>query len=279
MEHYYFLFSLALLWTLFATVHDIKKREVANWLNYSLIAFALAYRLFYSLITKNYQFVMLGILGFVIFLGIAHLFYYTKIFAGGDAKLLMGLGIILPYANYLELITTSLIFILTLLTVGAVYSMLYTVIIIQNNKKKFKAEFKNYWKKHKKILPVTIISSLILALLSLKNLLFLSLSILSITPLVYVYTKSIEKCMLVLVSPDKLTEGDWLEKDIKIKNKIIKKTVHGLSYEEINLLKKAKKKVLIKKGIPFVPAFLIALIIMVFFFLTSKLSLASFFLP
>ena len=40
--------------------------------------------------------------------------------------------------------------------------------------------------------------------------------------------------------------------------------------DKIHVIKKAGKKVLIKQGIPFVPAFLITLIIMALFFLTSQ---------
>ncbi|MDO8460570.1 MAG: hypothetical protein Q7S74_05650, partial [Nanoarchaeota archaeon] len=81
--------------------------------------------------------------------------------------------------------------------------------------------------------------------------------------------------MLKLVSPQNLTEGDWLERDVRIGNKTIKKTVHGLSWNEIKLLRKANKKVYIKEGIPFVPAFLIAFIIMALFFLILKFPLSE----
>jgi hypothetical protein len=32
---------------------DLKKREVPNWLNFSLVVFALAYRAFYSVINND----------------------------------------------------------------------------------------------------------------------------------------------------------------------------------------------------------------------------------
>ena len=67
-----------------------------------------------------------------------------------------------------------------------------------------------------------------------------------------------------------LEEGDWLEKDIKAGNKWIRRSVHGLSLEDIRLLRKYGKKPLIKEGIPFVPAFFITLIVMVFFFLSAR---------
>jgi len=90
MEEYYFLFVLAFVWMIFAVVQDLKTREVANWLNFSLIGFALAYRAFYSSFTGEWMFLGFGFLGFLMFFILAHVFYYSKVFAGGDAKLLMG---------------------------------------------------------------------------------------------------------------------------------------------------------------------------------------------
>ena len=56
-----------------------------------------------------------------------------------------------------------------------------------------------------------------------------------------------------------LREGDWLAGDVKLaKNKTIKYSWEGLSGKEIAILKKYKKKVKIKYGLPFAPAFLIA---------------------
>ena len=72
--------------------------------------------------------------------------------------------------------------------------------------------------------------------------------------------------MLKLVSPGKLIEGDWLKDDVNVGKRVIKKTVHGLSREDIKFLKKAKKKVWIGGGVPFTPAFLIALIVFVLWY-------------
>jgi len=274
MQEYYFLFALALVWTLFATIQDIKSREVANWLNFSLIAFALAYRAFYATINQDYHFFLLGLAAFAIFFALAYVFYYIKAFAGGDAKLLMGLGIILPYKDYFDLATLSLIFLFLLFLVGAVYSIIYSALIIAKNRNKFSKELRKKTKHNKKILIISLALLAISIALSFINSLFMLLLILSLIPLVYLYTASLDKCMLILLPPSKLTEGDWLEKPVRINSRItIKKTVHGLSLKDIQLLKKHNKKVLIKQGIPFVPAFMVALIIMVLFFLTSKLPL------
>ena len=73
--------------------------------------------------------------------------------------------------------------------------------------------------------------------------------------------------MVKNVSVNKLVEGDWIVGDIKIKGKYIcgPKDL-GISMTQISLLRKNHvKEVLVKEGIPFVPAFLIALIVSLIF--------------
>jgi len=275
MTELYFLFALAILWTTFAAIQDIKTREVSNWLNFSLIAFALAYRAFYSISNKNPQFFLLGLYGFIIFFILAHVFYYGRAFAGGDAKLLMGLGIILPYTSYKSLFTLSITFIFLLFLVGAIYSIIYSTFIVAKNKEKFIKTFKKYFRKNPILISISLISFLIFLSLSYFIPLLLPFAIILLIPSLFIYTKSLDKCMIKYLPPNKLTEGDWILNDIKVGKKTIKKTVHGLSAQDIKLLKKHNKKILVKDGVPFVPAFLISLLIMVFFEGILSLSLES----
>ncbi len=276
MKEHYFLFFLLLAWTIFATIQDLKKREVANWLNFSLIAFALAYRASYSATAKDFQFFILGITGFAISFTLAYTFYYGKVFAGGDAKLLMGFGAALPFTSYFSLITTTLIFIASLLTFGAIYSLFFSIFIVAKNKTKFQKEFSSYLKKYKLSLTISSLLFFLLLLAGIENRFYWIISPLLLSPFLLIYAKSLETCMIVLLPPSRLTEGDWLEKEVTVGKTRIKKSVHGLSLKEIQLLKKHNKKVFIKQGIPFVPAFLLALLFMAPFFLTSKPALLSF---
>jgi hypothetical protein len=92
----------------------------------------------------------------------------------------------------------------------------------------------------------------------------------AVVPMMYVYLKAVDSCMVVLVSPGKLMEGDWILEDINVGSKKIKNTVHGLTSQDIDLLKKTNKDIYVKRGIPFVPAILISFAIMVFFFAVLK---------
>ena len=277
MQEYYLLFGLGAIWTIFAVVQDLKKREVANWLNFSLIAFALAYRAFYAAFFEEIRFFVFGLIGFVLFFVLAHLFYYARIFAGGDAKLLMGFGVILPYSTFEELGYGSILFILALFFFGAIYGLIYSIFIAIKNKTKFSREFiKNLFKNRLFLIIILILSIVFIFININQGIIFVFASIVLLS--LYIYALSLEKCMIKLVNAKELQEGDWLEKNVRIGRRIIKKSVHGLSLEEIKSLKKNGKKVLIKEGIPFTPAFLFALVAMAPFFLVLRVSLQVFFL-
>ena len=78
-----FLVAIGLIWILIASIQDLKKREVYNWLSFSLIGVALSYRLFYSILSGNWSFLLYGILGLIVFFALSQAFYYGKVFAGG----------------------------------------------------------------------------------------------------------------------------------------------------------------------------------------------------
>ncbi len=266
----YFLLVLGVIWIIFASVQDIRKREVANWLNFSLIAFALAYKAFESVNTGSWNIFLLGIAGFAIFFVFGNLLYYARAFGGGDAKLLFGMGALLPYTNFYGLFFLSGFFIFILFFVGAIYTLIYSFFIMIKRKEKFVKEFKNYLGSKVFIAAgvaaavvfffgATLFESYFFGAMGAIFVLFILF--------LYIYLKSVDKCMAVLVNPGKLTEGDWIVGDIRIGREWIRKNVHGLSIEDIMKLKRARKKVLIKEGVPFVPSFLIAFLIMVFFYL------------
>ena len=88
----------------------------------------------------------------------------------------------------------------------------------------------------------------------------------------WVFVKAIEKSsMYKLVEPTKLTEGDWIVKDIFIGGKYLTGPKDlGIGKNQIKVLiqlykQKKIKKILVKEGIPFVPSFFIAFIVTLVF--------------
>ncbi len=271
MQEYYFLFGLGILWMIFAVIQDLKTTEISNWLNFSLIGIGLSYRAFYSLSMNDLMFFISGLFGFAVFFVLAYGFYYARAFAGGDAKLLMGFGVILPYKDFYELFFAGGIFIFSLFFFGVIYSLIYSIFIVFKKKEKFKKEFKIKMQNNKLWFIVFFIFGAIIGTIS--HFVF-GIFVVSIFVL-YLYVKALDICMIELVGTGNLMEGDWLEKSVRVKGKLIRKSVHGLNKEEIEILRKNGKAVLIKRGIPFTPAFLLALLAMAPFFSVLSVSVLS----
>lgn len=266
MEEYYFLYAISLVALIFAVIQDLRSREIANWVTFGLVAFVIAYRAFYSIYSADFFFFINGLIGIGLFMGMGYLFYYSKVFAGGDAKLLFGLGGIFPYLSLLDYVYYGLGFIFFLFTTGVIYTLIYSLFLVSKNYNSFKKGFFMNIRKRKYYFILSLILGILVYLsnsgldnsfMTLGFALFVFLS-----PVLFAYVKAVESsCMIQLVEARKLTEGDWLERSVRVGNKQIKKNFAGLSFKEILLLRRAGKKVLIKTGIPFAPAFLISLIL------------------
>ncbi len=258
------LFCLALIWVIFASLEDLKKREVEDWLSYSLIIFALGFRFFYSLFYDDYSVIYSGLIGLGIFFVLGNLLYYARAFAGADAKLMIAFGTILPLSSSLSVnLKMFLVFLFLFLLIGGIYGVCWSIFLSIKNYKLFKKEFSLSLSKNKFILFFLGSSGVILIILGFVNLFFALLGLMFLFfPLLFFYAKAVDSsCMIRKVSVEKLTVGDWLVNDVKIGKKLIKANWDGLSKEDIALLKKNKKLVTIRYGIPFIPVFLISLVV------------------
>src|SRR3989344_7891654 len=119
MGPYFAVLLIGLAWIVFATIQDLKTREVANWLTFSLIAIGLGFAGFYSASAKYAGPFLYAAAGGMFYVAIALAFYHGRVFAGGDAKLLMGIGVILPYNSWAGVFFWSGIFLFILFSVGA----------------------------------------------------------------------------------------------------------------------------------------------------------------
>lgn len=263
--------TIAIIWLIAASITDIKKREVPDWLSFSLITLGLATRLIASLLFSNFSYFFYSLIGLGIFIAIGFSFYYAKVFGGGDAKLLIALGACFGSRPFFAKTPTSfypepflLTFMVNLLFLGAIYGIFFSAILALKKKKEFCLAYKKIDKNYKIFYFVFAFLIFVFAIITkLYNLISLSV-ILAFLPYIFSLVKASEKLMIKQKSWHELAEGDWLVKEIKIKNKIIKPTVHGLTKKDIQEIKKANKKVLVQDGIPFVPVFLVALLVSMF---------------
>tara|TARA_Y100000310_G_C20625524_1_gene785659 strand:+ start:673 stop:1518 length:846 start_codon:yes stop_codon:yes gene_type:complete len=264
-----FLIILGLVWIIGAILQDMKRREVDNLWNFSLIGFALAYRAAVSIFLGNYWFVLNGIIGLIIFFVLHNLFYYSRLFAGGDAKLLFALGVILPL-SYSWIVNFKIFgyFILLFLIGGSIYALIYSIYLMFANFNKFSKEFKKQFKNYRKMFLIALIFALVWTIFSyiISQSAFILIGLIVLLfPILFMFAKTIEEsCMIKSVSYKKVTEGDWLYKDILVKGKKIESDWEGVSKKELSMIRKDKKKVMVKYGIPFTPSFLIGFVGLLF---------------
>jgi Flp pilus assembly protein protease CpaA len=266
---------LAFIALVIGSFTDIKTREVPDWLSYSLIISGFAISGIFSILNNNIYFILNSLIGFAIALIFALIMFYTGQWGGGDSKLLIAIGTLM--GSSLSIFGFVPSFIINTLLIGAVYGILWGLIISIKKRKIFAKKAKKILKNKrikilKKVFFIISLTPFLALIIKADIIVFMLCSILfiSFNAIVYVYIMSKifeEAFMYKYVNPKELTEGDWIAEDIKIKGKeICNKKDLGVSKKQIRKLIKSKiKEVKIKEGLPFVPSFLIAFILTILF--------------
>ena len=263
------LITIALIVLLAASYSDLRTREVPDMLNFSLIFAGLGVRTIFSF-ELGWQIIISGVLGFLVCLILAYLFYYTGQWGGGDSKLLMGMGAIIGINHPFSDESFNLLwFFLGLLFLGAIYGTLWMMYLSIKKKDLFVGEFKNLIDEHKIVHLTTGVLSISFLGISFADLSFWPLAIMPVAIFyLFMFINAVENsCFITNIRPEKLTEGDWLAQKVKLGQKIImrKKT---LEINDIIKLRKLKNQgkinyVKVKEGIPFVPSFLFAYVLLI----------------
>ncbi len=258
-----FLFWLFFAGLAIAFAQDVKRREVDNWLNLFLLVSGSVYLIFSA---KTSEQIFLVFIFILVFFALSNILYYCRFFAGGDAKLLFAMTPFFVAATFNLTFLNLGFFIFCLFLAGSVYGLSYTAILGIIHFKKMKKEVVKESKKLK--LKYNLLLAFVFAIGGFFNSLFLIVAIFVLAfSLLFVYAKALEKvAMYRKVKSELLREGDWLVSDLKIGNRVFKANFDGLSKKEIELIKRKKKEVLIKEGLPFVPAFMIAFLLYAYFY-------------
>ena len=271
-------YSFAFFGLFFASIFDLKTREIPDWLNYSLIAVGFSSALISSVKYSDYGFLLRSLAGFLLFFAIAMLLYKTGQWGGGDAKTLMALGALIGL-DFNKGVPILLLLIFNIFIVGAVYGFFWSGFLVFKNWIKFKKAFRTILlsKNVIRIRKIVIVAVLFFLAISFfipfpfKVLMFTFAAMIFFLFYFFIYSKAIEtSAMIKSVSVNKLTPGDWIVDEIVIKGKKVCDSKEGVSKEQIAELLKLKKahkisKIRIKEGIPFMPSFFIAFIITLLF--------------
>lgn len=259
-----FLFWVLLIGIFIATVQDLKRREVDNWLNFLILAFGVVFVLFSSLMSNDFGLLVRG--GFVLLLGFVfmNVFYYGRVFAGGDAKLLFALSIFFVGGTFLMSFLNFGVFIFFLFFCGGIYGMIYSLVLYGLNFKRSNVAIGKYLVRYKFVWFFVI--GVILMLLGVLNNLFFALGgFIILANLLFSFAKGIEEVVMIRnIRGSELREGDLLADDVMFKKRMINASFDGVDLEEVKFLK-GKNKVKIREGIPFVPSFLFAFVLYYFY--------------
>jgi Flp pilus assembly protein protease CpaA len=271
---------IAFVALIIASITDLKSREVPDYISYGLIFIAFAISIFDSVLTWSYIPFVISMIGFIVGLIVAYGMFYLGQWGGGDSKLIMGLGALIGF-NVFSIFGKNnfwlLILIASIVFCGAIYGLVWSIFLAIKNRKTFKKHLRMWLHKRElqmaRRIMLILIVAMIIAILTIvpdefRILLLTFVIMLYMIFYIWLFVKVIEEtCMIKVIPIHKLTEGDWIVKDIYIDKKYITGPKDlGVSREQIELLKKYSKKgkiktIAIKEGIPFIPAFLIAFIV------------------
>ncbi|MDP3729069.1 MAG: A24 family peptidase [bacterium] len=268
LEIIWFVLSFCIL--VLASIFDLKTREVPDYLSYSFIISALGISLLYSLYTKNIFFFLYSCIGAIIIFSLGYILYRAKQIGGADIKILTALGAI--FANYsLGNIPLLFLFIILLIIIGSIYTLTWGVVLYINSWKRANKKAKELLIEKKNLRVVLTIFVLFIFITTFFTpnenikILLVAIALLSIfTFYLLIFIRVIESIhFIVKLHVEKLTEGDWLAKEVKVNGKIICSTkAPCLDKKQIDAIKRAKPDfVFIKVGIPFVPAILLATVV------------------
>ena len=132
---------VVVLGLLVGTITDLKKREVPDWLNFSLIGAGFGLALLKSIFISSFQPIAASALGFILGVIIGYVMYYAGQWGGGDSKMIMGLGALFGlFWQPISLQSTPffLIFIINTILVGAIYGLAWMLGLIIIKFKTFK---------------------------------------------------------------------------------------------------------------------------------------------
>src|SRR3989344_8802107 len=128
-----------------SSVIDLKTREEPDELSIGLVITAVVLKFLHAYEINNYSILISSLIGFLIFLGVSMIAYYTRQWGGGDAKLFIALGIAMPYyPSELSIFNPNLnanfmlIIIFNILLAGFVYGLSYIICLLLKHENKQK---------------------------------------------------------------------------------------------------------------------------------------------
>jgi Flp pilus assembly protein protease CpaA len=264
--------AVTLLFTIIAVMFDLKKeRIIPNYLSYFLIIFGLVSHTIISILESSIWPLAYSVAGAVILFLFGALLYYTGVWAGGDTKMLTGFGATLATVNAIVAWPFLFTIVFNILILGSFIGLFWSIGLAIKHRKEFVIESRKVINKFRWVVAL-LYSGLVIVILTFifQKFAFEASFIWAAIVLIFylsVSLKAVENaCMYKTVTATELIEGDWIAEPIKHKNKIVyKPNKVGIEQTEINRLISLKiKSIRVKDGLPYLPAFLVALVVSLF---------------
>lgn len=263
MENLFLLIVFVIL-VFIAMLQDLKRKEVDDWLNFVIYFFGFSFIIFYSIIYLEFSYLVNFILISIFLFFIANFFYYGRIFGGGDCKLLIALSAFFVVSSFFDSIINVGIFILLLLLSGSVYGLFYIFYFYIRDFNSINLEISKDFRVEFFYVIILLFFLSLLSYFLYSYFWILYFSFLFFIAIILIISTKIERVSMVkTISGKELRLGDWLFEDIVVGKTKIKSDFKGLNEKDLVKLRKLRK-VKIKDGIAFVPAFFLALILYIF---------------
>lgn len=112
---------VTLLFSILASIYDVKKGFVPDLLNNSLVAFGIISNLILTFITGNVKFILASIISMIITYAISYLLWQLHLWGGGDVKLFTSIATVIPFGVNVDF--------LDIFPVVSIYPFTFSVII------------------------------------------------------------------------------------------------------------------------------------------------------
>ena len=88
---------VTVLFSILASIFDVKKGFVPDWLNNFLVAFGLVSNLILTFLEGNVKFILASIISMVVTYYLSYLLWQLHLWGGGDAKLFTSIATVIPF--------------------------------------------------------------------------------------------------------------------------------------------------------------------------------------
>lgn len=140
LEFNFLIFFISLLFLISATIYDVKKRMVPNFLIFYFLLIAVSLKIFESFFLKSFSIFLNAFFSFLITLVITYILWEIGVFAGGDLKVFLVVSILNPFnLNFLNFLNifgiiskplfSSLTLLITSILVSAPLLILYALFL------------------------------------------------------------------------------------------------------------------------------------------------------